>query len=273
MSNLQNVDAIQMFAFFGYGFAYDSNKNVFEKLNIKTIEDLEFAMKKYPNLFNFYDYCETVLLKTKLLEEKYTLKPQDSTSYFGDLSMLSKSSIQASEEKTKGDELLLCSLVGQFSRNSFNCLLDLNVSQIKNLFYYQNRSSKPLILKAAKIGAKNLQAIINAIKFFDAQIVRQNDEAHIDGADLFHLNYEGKRVIVLEEIESYIDYLEENAKNCVWGPNTETKIRFMREAFRRQNEAAIRNRERLINTFTNYLTLSELESGVVKNKTLERFIV
>ena len=273
MLNLRAASARAIFDFFGIPYYFVEKS--FQNLNIKTIGDLDIAMKERPYYFKTFvkKYCQDVLLKTRMLEKKYSLKESNTVPYFQNLDMISKESRETSEELTIGDELLLYSLVGQCDRNRFNCVQDLNISQIKKLFYYQDSSSKPLILQAVRIGTKNLQSIINAINLFDEQLIRQNEEDHIEGADLFHLNYEEKKTIVLEEIGSYIDYLEENAENCVWGPNTEAKIKLMREAFISKSVTAIRNKERLINAFTNYMTLSELESGVVKNKTLERFII
>lgn len=276
MLNLQNASAITMFKFFGISSSFV--EKLFQKLKIKTIRDLKCAINEKPITFNMYannfakEYCQEVLMKTEALERKYSLR-ENSNIPFKNLNTISVFTRQASEEKTKGNELLLSSIVGQLDRATFDFLLDLNISEIKKLFYCQNSSSKPLILAASKIGPKNLQDIINAINLFDEQLIRQNEEEHNPYDDLFHLNYEEKKAIVMEEISSYIDYLEQNAKVCVWGENNATKIRFMREALISKSVAAIRNKERLINTFTNYTTLKELEKGVVKSKTLDRFII
>lgn len=277
MLNLQNTSVITMFKFFDIPYSFV--EDLFKKLNIKTIGDLKHVLNEKPITFSMYannmfakKYCHEVLLKTEVLERKYSLI-ENSSILFQNLDMISVFTRQSSEDKTKGDELILYSLVGQDTNYTFNALFNLNVSEIKRLFYYHNSSSKPLILEARKIGQKNLQAIINAINFFDDQLIRQNEEEHNFGDDLFHLNYEEKKAIVLEEIAAYIDYLEENAKECVWGINNETKIRYMRKSLISKSASAIRNKERMINTFANYTTLSELENGVVKNKTLDRFII
>lgn len=277
MLNLQNASAITMFKFFGIPASFV--EDLFSKLHIETIGDLKCAINEKPITFNMYaksiftkKHCQEVIMKTEALERKYNLR-ENANIPFKNLNMISAFAREASEKNTKGNELLLSSIVGQDGRSSFNGIISLNVSEIKKLFYYQNSSSKPLILEASQIGSKNLQAIINAINLFDEQLIRQNEEEHNFGEDLFHLNYEEKKAIVLDEISSYIDYLEENAENCVWGINNESKIRFMRESLISKSVIAIRNKERLINTFTNYTTLTELEKGVVKNKTLDRFII
>lgn len=277
MLDFQNVSAITMFKFFGIPYSFV--EDLFSNLHIKTIGDLKYTINEKSMIFNMYannkftkKYCQEIIMKTEALEKKYSLR-ETSNLAFQNLDMISVFDRTISEEKTKGDELILDALVGKDRRYSFYFLLNLPVSIIKQLFYYQNSSSKPLILEAYKIGLKNLQYIINAINLFDEQLIRQNKEKHNFGDDLFHLNYDAKKDIVIEEVESYIDYLEENAKVCVWGVNSETKIKFMREAFISKSVAAIRNKERLINTFTNYTTLTELENGIIKNKTLDRFII
>lgn len=277
MIDLQNAKAITMFDFFGIPSSFV--EDLFHKLNIETIGDLKYVINEKPITFNMYSKsiftkkcCQEVIMKTEALERKYNLR-ENANIPFKNLNMISVFAREASEKNTKGNELLLSSIVFQDGRSSFNGIISLNVSEIKKLFYYQNSSSKPLILEAPRIGSKNLQAIINAINLFDEQLIRQNEEEHNFGDDLFHLNYEEKKAIVLDEISSYINYLEENAENCVWGNNNESKIRFMRESLISKSVIAIRNKERLINTFTNYTTLTELEKGVVKNKTLDRFII
>ena len=42
---------------------------------------------------------------------------------------------------------------------------------------------------------------------------------------------------------------------------------------RMQREGILEDRRRLVNAISNYTTLSELEQGVVKKRTLNRFIV
>ena len=271
MLDLQYVSVITMFKFFGIPYSFV--EDLFRKMNIKTVGDLRKAVLEQPNCFNYFikENCNKVLRKANFLEEKYSLK-ETSTLPFQNLDMISKEEKETSEKNTQGKELILESLVGQCGRNTFNFLLDLSVFDIKKLFYYQNSTSKPLILAAENIGLYNLEVIKYAIKLFEEQLIRQNEEEHPFGADLFHLNYDEKRAIVIEELSSYIDYLETNADRCVWGDNNKVKIRYMREALISKSVAAIRNKERMINTFTNYTTLIELEMGVIKNKTLDRFI-
>lgn len=40
-----------------------------------------------------------------------------------------------------------------------------------------------------------------------------------------------------------------------------------------EKKNALRNKRRLIETFTNYMTLTELEEGVIENHTLDRFML
>lgn len=275
MLNLQNVSATTMFKFFGIPCSL--LENLFSALNIETIGDLKSVMNEKPIIFNKFANpfvkrdCQMVIMKTEFLEKNYSLKGNNLP--FSDLNMICDKAKVISEEKTKGSELILSSLVEQDKKYTYYFLNDLNITQIKDMFRYQNSTSKPLILKAAKMGIKNFQVLINGINLFDEQLIRQSKEIDYFEGDLFHLNYEEKKAIVLDELESYIDYLEKNAEFCVWGENNAVKIRLMREALISKSVAALRNKERLINTFTNYTTLSELEQGIVKNKTLNRFII
>ncbi len=242
MLDLQNVLVTEMFKFFGRSVSLE--EEFFRKMNIQTIGDLRKIVQEQPNCFNYfikekyYNYfikesCEEILLKTSLLEEKYCLS---STIPFQNLDMISKEEKETSEKSTKGKELILEALVGQYGRATFNFLLDLSVFEIKKLFYYQNSISKPLILEAGKIGLYNLEVIKYAIKLFEEQLIRQNEEEHSFGIDLFHLNYDAKRAIVIEELASYVDYLEANALRCVWGDNNKVKIRYMKEALISQSK-------------------------------------
>lgn len=176
-------------------------EDLFSKLHIETIIDLKCTIKEKSITFNMYanslakKYCREVIIKTEALERKYSLR-ENANIPFKNLNMISAFTRQASEEKTKGSELLLSSIVGQSGRSIFNGILSLNVYEIKKLFYYQNSSFKPLILKVSQIGSKNLQAIINSINLFDEQIIRQYRERHVIGSDLFTLNREAKQNIV-----------------------------------------------------------------------------
>lgn len=88
------------------------------------------------------------------------------------------------------------------------------------------------------------------------------------------LNKKEKEEIVESELKEIVEYLLDNAEQCVWGnlPSSK-KIQMLRTIYATRGEQTLEDRKRLVNAISNYTTLSELEQGVVKKRTLDRFIV
>lgn len=125
-----------------------------------------------------------------------------------------------------------------------------------------------------RFGELDSSKIRDAINFYEKQVLRQAEETKKRGVNLFIVNQREKQFIVREEIKSIVKYLVDNADVCVWGElSSAQKTRLMSAVTRYSGYENQLLRERMIQIITNYTTLSELQTGVVKQKTLDRFIV
>ena len=104
--------------------------------------------------------------------------------------------------------------------------------------------------------------------------VRQANETKKRNINLFLLNKLQKEFIVRDQIKTIIKYLVDNADVCVWGElSPAQKNRLVSAVTKYSGYENQLIRERMIEAIANYTTLSELKADVVKQKTLDRFII
>lgn len=266
LKNMTLLDYVKLFGI----YIPDEEKIRLEK-KIPTLEDL----KEMPEncLFSFSRYtkenCETILKMKNRLEQEYNIyQPHQILDFSG----ISNDSLVITDNQTRTRDLILNRLVSSGESCTFYNISDLSISNLKSLLSYQNKKGQYALSKINKIGEKAFKSVLKGLLLYKEQLLRQSKEFHQEKINLFTLNQDAKKEIVMKEIESYIDYLEANAFMCVWGKNDSKKIALMRKSLMGKNEKAKENKENMINTFTNYMTLSELKSGVIRNRTLDRFI-
>lgn len=166
------------------------------------------------------------------------------------------------------------------SRGKSGALDHIQISEAKSLLGKVTGHSKGCTGNNAFVEAMNRfgeldsSKIRDAINFYEKQVLRQAEETKKRGVNLFIVNQREKQFIVREEIKSIVKYLVDNADVCVWGElSSAQKTRLMSAVTRYSGYENQLLRERMIQIITNYTTLSELQTGVVKQKTLDRFIV
>jgi hypothetical protein len=166
------------------------------------------------------------------------------------------------------------------SRGKSGALDHIQISEAKSLLGKVTGHSKSCTGNNAFVEAMNRfgeldsSKIRDAINFYEKQVLRQAEETKKRGVNLFIVNQREKQFIVREEIKSIVKYLVDNADVCVWGElSSAQKTRLMSAVTRYSGYENQLLRERMIQIITNYTTLSELQTGVVKQKTLDRFIV
>lgn len=120
---------------------------------------------------------------------------------------------------------------------------------------------------------QDLIKVRNAINFYEEQVIRQAMEIEDLSINLFDLNKEEKSLIVEEEYSQIATYIVDNALICVWGDLNDTLKRKLYYSINGKGNANKMIKRRLINTIADYTTLSELQEGIVKTKTLDRFIL
>lgn len=120
---------------------------------------------------------------------------------------------------------------------------------------------------------EDILKLIYAIYFYEQQVVRQSQEPHQPGINLFRLNKQTKVEIITAHINDIMNHILDNAQECIWGPMTLEQKQMLSSALKRRKSGASQTLiERLIYMISNYTTLSEIKDGV-KTKTLDRFIV
>lgn len=116
--------------------------------------------------------------------------------------------------------------------------------------------------------------IRDAINFYEKQVLRQAEDTKKRGVNLFAINQKEKQLIVREELQRIVRYLIDNADICVWGELTPAqKTRLITAVTKYSGSDNQLLRDRMIQIIANYTTLSELKEDVVKQKTLDRFII
>ena len=149
------------------------------------------------------------------------------------------------------------------------------IAEIKELLgHIDYNDFQNTFTRIRSFGSATGQKVVDAIKFYEQQVLRQAAETEERGINLFMLNKKEKDEIVESEIKYIAEYLIDNAKTLVWGNLTDTqKQRIMSAVLSTKGEYTQQDKKALINAISNYTTLSELEQGVIKKKTLDRFIV
>ena len=123
-------------------------------------------------------------------------------------------------------------------------------------------------------GIDTVKRVVDVVKFYEEQVLRQEKETEERNINLFLLNKDAKDEIVESQFKEIIEYLLDNAEQYIWGnlPSTK-KIQMLRAISAVRGTGVLEDRRRLVNAISNYTTLNELEQGIVKTRTLDRFIV
>jgi len=167
-----------------------------------------------------------------------------------------------------------------FSKGKTGSLIHIQISEAKDLLgkvvgHSKSTTGNNAFVESMKrFGNIDSAKLRDAINFYEEQVLRQAEETYKKKKNLFILNKQEKELIVEDQIISIVKYLTQNADECVWGEfSPAQKKRLMNAVTSHTGYENQVLRNRIINVITNYTTLSELKSGVVKQKTLDRFII
>lgn len=102
-----------------------------------------------------------------------------------------------------------------------------------------------------------------SIDFYDQQVVRLWLETNKRGENLFNLNFDERRKLVIEQLPDIVDYiLSSSSRDSIWGELTPNKISLLRQLGHRvPNSIGINvpvQQEKLINDITGHVTPKEL---------------
>lgn len=177
-------------------------------------------------------------------------------------------------------DVLICKSPAISTSGKFGVLKDITIGEAKNLLSKVVAHDKPsagnnaFAEKFRRFGNIEAECVRDAINFYEQQVLRQAIEIKKRGINLFALNRIEKEFIVRDQIKNMVKYLIDNADICIWGEFTPAQKARLMSAVKScsgyENQVI---RQRMIETIANYTTLGELKSDVVKQKTLDRFII
>lgn len=236
--------------------------------NFEQLEKMIVAGEKVPIYFiKLYELVKKYISKEHMVDKEPQIYRSDM------LKVINERDLEVTEEETLCSNLLLNAVIDDDWRVTF---LDIEKLNIKNLRFFLNHvipNGKNSLELFPRIGTYAVDKVIKVIHYYEDQIIRQNLERHTPGINLFTLNKEEKKEIVEQELSKYVEYLLSFSYDFIWGKRSKTVSKLLEECLLSEKKNALRNKRRLIETFTNYMTLTELEEGAIENHTLDRFML
>lgn len=158
----------------------------------------------------------------------------------------------------------------------FVLLNSCSIARAKDLLSYltEIKFANEFAINYVGFGESFTARIYDDIRFYEEQVLRQASETDMRGVNLFTLNRDEKRKLVIEQYDEIIRYLVDVAEVlCMCELTDHHKRKLLMTTTSSKDAKVIRLRREMINILTNYMTLEELKSGVVKQKVLNRFII
>lgn len=248
---------------------------IIEKLLSNGITDFQ-QLQDYINSFDDCVELEEILLIIEAVEKKRISYNQKRVNF-----KIYSIPVQENIRLIKNDVINNCSsliLANPMQERPLQ-YLELNKQNInfaKHAISHFSLSGKNALCNVATIGNTDLDKIYSAIKLYDEQVLRQYEEnKDNEEENIFLINQKKKKEIVLQQYRAIVEYILDKSKDntFIWGELTPRKQILMEETIKSKGKYPTMRKENLVNIITNYTTLSELGEGIVKTKTLDRFIV
>lgn len=264
MITLENISALNLQERF-YG-RYE--QNILTQNNIMTYQDLKNYLENESN--KEFPLLEEELLHIEKKLIKLNKKAQQLTKYitpgYKDKKLLK------TDKKVLGKELILTNPISKHSEKSLH-ISKYSIYEIKFLLTHLNSKGDNALCQLRSISKNSIDKVVSAISMYEEQVIRQSKETKKRDINLFYLNKEQKRKIVIDSLKDIVYYLIENTyEELVWGKLTEPQRIKLLSSVQNDTPQDRIARENLINIITNYTTLTELEQDITKSKTLTRFI-
>lgn len=191
-----------------------------------------------------------------------------------DVSSIDAETLSITDKANDGSSLLFANPIAR-SGYRMRKVNRISVEELKYLLTHLDAYNLcNCFVQMREFGADTARKVESAINMYHEQLLRQADETSLRGVDLFRVNKELKDEIVEAQLKEIIEYILDTADECVWGKMSDTQKKKMRSASVSVKGCYIQeDRRNLIDMISNYTTLGELEQGVVKKRTLNRFIV
>jgi len=189
--------------------------------------------------------------------------------------------LEDTDKKTSAINLLCLNPLSEYSTKR-NKLGAFSISEIKHLLghcvvshdviYGQNA----LIHYIRNIGEKNVEEIANAVKIYENQVFRQlqdTDNLELEHG-LFYKDYYEKNLLVQYNLDEIVKFILDNNKTFIWGKMSDVQKRNLVASMNSNTtKKGIKLKTDFINMITNYTTLDDYKNDIIKEKTLQKFII
>ena len=283
MTKLENVSTIQLIECLNRLKYQDKTYTyIYEFLINNNITDYQ-ALKDILNSMNVNNEFAIKYLKRELslVEEKVSksnMLGKEPKIYTFDIYKdcnIDSETLRITDESNYGDILIPPTLFKNTSSKSIQ-LKNLTINEIKHISSHLSRYRlKNSLMDKPNFGTVSVENVIKRINFYEEQVIRQAKETNKRGINLFMLNKQEKDEIVKSQLEDIINYILNNNSNNIymWGSLTEEqKNKMIRIITSPLSKNVRKDKENFIDIISNYTTMSELEEGIIKNKTLNRFL-
>lgn len=257
---------------------YKELYDLFIKYNIKNYQEIKDLLEsKKEELDIWFNYLRCELSEVEKRMEEYNIlgfEPEIFTFDNYANSSVDKETLKITDNSNMGSVLLYT--FPFFKGGARMCQLkNMNIADLKYLSGHVNDCKFQNALEYKRnFGPEVVSRVVDRVKFYEEQVLRIANETTERGINLFTVNKKEKDEIVRANLDLMVQYIVDCADECIWGVMSDTqKKRFLRAARAVYGEHILKDREMLIDAISNYTTLSELNSDVVKTKTLDRFIV
>ncbi len=206
--------------------------------------------KSEPMTWHFDSYNKFPDLKERLIEE-------DASVSCDVLPVFSAADVRITELKTKLHDVSI-----KTAREQLGYI----TPELKNLFSTQflNLTNKRLI------------EIATGISFYEEQVMRsvESDPNILDcEGPIFYRDMHEKQLMIEAIIEDIILYLPSLGEDFIWGKFSDFLSTRLLKSLSRTSDLRCQRIDNFISYLANYVTLQELEEGIIENGTLKRFVV
>lgn len=250
---------------------------IFEKHNIETYQDLKNMIDLFQTSKSFHFIVNDLKNVERKLSEANNLgmEPEIYTSQLSEGINVDDRILHTADKETTGDVLLMTNPLKP-SNPKQRILNYTPIADIKSsLCHLQSDLRNEFRFDSGCYSREDAEKLVQVIKFYNQQLERQANELKENdygllSTNVFYNNNAEKRFIVESQLTEIAEYLIESGNLFVWGKLNDKDKKRLLNVINKPYHFAKRN---FINAISNYTTLSELELGVVKKKTLDRFII
>ena len=277
MLKLENVTTYPLIELLSVRYGIDSQLLLdalisYQIFDYQSLEDFIFDNPVYKI---DYDYLERDLQIIKRKVERNNNKGIEPQLYF--TKGYVNPTLEYVDKLVKGDKLVFFSPFNAYSTKRED-LLQMSIFTIKHLLSHTKENGKNGITYLPGFGDRLIKKLIWSIEFYEAQIMRQAQNEHVEGCNLFELNEKEKTDELLhgnESIKYCLEYILDTASIMIWGPLTSIEKYKLSNIITQISEKKHDNKilDAIFTIIKDYVTLEEVQKGLVKTKVINRFII